>query len=106
MTARTFRFTHWLQRGDDEIEVAVTYSATPFVMSTHWQPTEGAEVRFIEAAPPTDAAPLTDAEETAIFNACEYRAPTDLAEHDRGATEYRAEQRADDLMVERWENEL
>jgi len=106
MTARTFSFTHWLQRDDDAIEVAVTYSATPFCIATHWQPAEGAEVRLIEAAPPTDAAPLTDAEETLIFDACEARALDDLAEYDRDAAEYRAEQRADDLMVERWENEV
>lgn len=104
--SRTFSFTHWLQRDDDEIEVAVTYFATPHVDATYWQPAEGGEVELIEAVLPTGtdgAAPITDEEEALIIAACEDRAGSDLAEHYADAAEYRAEQRADALMKDRWE---
>ena len=95
---RYFTFTHELERGDLALEVTVTYSASPVVNATYWQPAEGAEVEIESIA--LDGAPFftTDKEETAIYAACERKAERDLAEDADEAAAYRGEHRMERLM--------
>lgn len=44
MTTKRFQFTVDHTIGRQEVELVVTYSVTPFVEATYWQPAEGGEV--------------------------------------------------------------
>ena len=103
MSAPTFTFWAELDRGDDTVEVEVTYTCTPFVDATYWQPAEGGEVE-IEAIT-LDGKPIdvTGAEEAKLYRMAEDASGDDWSEHLCEIAEYKAEQRADDRMMERWE---
>ena len=102
MTARRFTFWHYIERGDDELELFVTYSGTRHVPATYWQPAEGGEVELISVTHNDAEVALTDAEESTLIDVCQQRVGSDFAEYDADAAEYRAESRRDALMMERW----
>ena len=102
MTMR-FPITHHIERGDDEIELAVIYAATPFVAATYWQPAEGGEVEVISVKRDGKHFDLTDAEEAALQQACEERAQEDIAEEAANQAEWRAQCRRDDALMAGWE---
>ena len=99
-----FPFTHYIERGDDEIELAVIYDVTPFVAATRWQPAEGGEVEIISVKHKGAEFALSEAEEAALIAACQERAQSDMAEEAESAAEWRAQCRLDDLMMSRWED--
>lgn len=76
-----FSFTTYVERGDDELEVQVTYNLTPFIPATYWQPAEGGEIEIVEALFVADAAsmpsPLTDDEYEKLALEAESRAHED-----------------------------
>ena len=47
MSARRFQFTVDHMVGRRETELVVTYSVTPFVPATYWQPAEGGECEIV-----------------------------------------------------------
>ena len=102
-----FTFTTYVERGDDELEVRVIYTCTPFIAATYWQPAEGGEVEVEEAVFVSNAhfmpSPLTDAEWDALVEECQGRARDDMAAEAADRADYFAEQRRDSLMTERWE---
>lgn len=100
--SRAFTFTTYLYRDDDEIEVTVAYTCTPFVDATYWQPAEGGEVEIDSVT--RDGAPFetTEAEDDKLVDEATQHATEDMADDAAAAAEYRAEQRADDLMIERF----
>lgn len=94
-----FPFTHYIERGDDEIELSVIYDCTPFVAATRWQPAEGGEVEIISVKHKGAEFALTDAEEETLINACEQRAPQDFADEAEEAAEWKAQCRRDDALM-------
>ena len=109
MSGRRFQFETAIERGDDEIELRVTYSVTPFIAATYWQPAEGGEVELISAKfTGVDAAslpsPLTDAEEAMILRKCEERAEADLGDEAAEEADWRYQEYRDRQLMERWES--
>jgi hypothetical protein len=98
-----FPITHYIERGDDEIELAVIYAVTPFVAATYWQPAEGGEVEVISVKRDGADFGLTNAEEGELIKTCEERADYDIAEEAAKHAEWRAQCRRDDAMMARWE---
>ena len=43
----THHLTHYIERGDGELELSVTYTITPILLATYWHPAEGGEVELI-----------------------------------------------------------
>lgn len=94
-----FPITHYIERGDEEIELAVIYDVSRFVPATYWQPAEGGEVEIISVKRNGADFHLTDPEEAALQRACEERAQSDVEEEACEAAEWRAQCRRDDLMM-------
>lgn len=98
-----FPFTHHIERGDDEIELAVVYDVSPFIPARIYgdypQPAEGGEVEIISVRYKGQEFTLTDAEEVALQAACEERAPSDVAEERAEAAEWQAQCARDDAMM-------
>lgn len=98
-----FPFTHYIERGDEEIELAVIYDVSEFVPARLYgdypQPAEGGEVEIISVK--CDGADFTmyPHEEAALLTACEERAGSDIEEEACAAAEYRAEAARDDRLM-------
>ena len=104
-----FPFTTVIERGDDEIEVRVVYSVTPFVAATYWQPAEGGEVEIISAKfvgvnAGSMPSPITDAEYDALTEEAQGRAQSDLAEEAAEAAEWRYQEYRDRQLMAQWEH--
>ena len=80
--------------GKREAEVMVTYSMTPPVAATRWQPAEGAEVEVvrIEDAKTGKAVFLSQDEEGAVLEEAVGRALEDWAARKDDEADYRYEQ--------------
>ena len=105
MTAPAFAFRAELDRGDDTVEVEVTYTCTPFIDQTYWQPAEGGEIEIQSITLDGKSIDVTDAEEAKLYRMAENAAGDDWGDHLRDVAEYKADQRADDRMMDRWERE-
>lgn len=108
--SRTFTFTTSVERYDDEIDVQVTYTCTPFIPATYWQPAEGGEVEIVEAVfVGVDAAsmssPLTDAEFDKLTEEASDRAWQDWHDDLAERADCQADQARDRAMIERWDRE-
>jgi len=104
MTHR-FTFDTLVTRGDEEIEVRVTYSVSPFIDATYWQPAEGGEVEIISVRANGQEIALTDAEETKIFEEAQNRAQDDLRDEAAAEADWRYQERRDRQLMAQWENE-
>lgn len=97
-----FPFTHYIERGDEEIELSVVYDVTPIVPARLYgdypHPEEGGDIEIISVKRNGEEFALTDAEEDALRTACEERAHSDMAEEAAEAAEWRAQSRRDALM--------
>jgi len=93
-----FSFDTSIERSDDEIDLRVVYSVTPYVAATYWQPAEGGEVEIISVR--KDGLPfvLTDAEEAALLTECEERAQGDLANEEAEAADWKYQEYRDRLL--------
>jgi len=103
-----FTFTTSIERDDDEIDVRVTYTVTPFVAATYWQPAEGGEVEietaeFIGVDAASMPAPLTDAELDELAEQAGARCRDDMADAAADLAAYRYEQYRDRVLMDRWE---
>ena len=98
-----FPFTHYIERGDEEIELHVIYDVTPVVAATYWQPAEGGEVELISVKCDGKEFGLYPFEEEALLAECQARALSDMAEEAAEAAEWRAQCRRDDRLMEQWE---
>lgn len=106
---RHLTFTTTIERGDDELEVRVFYTVSPFIEATYWQPAEGGEVEITEATfigcdAASMPAPFTDAEWDKLAEEAADRAYDDWAEAQAEAAEWRAQERRDRMLMERWED--
>ena len=97
-----FPFTHYIERGDEEIELAVVYDVSPFVPARLYgdypQPAEGGDVEIISIKCDGVEFNLYPHEEAALQSACEERAQADIEEEAYEAAEWRAQSRRDALM--------
>ena len=94
-----FPFTHYIERGDEEIELSVIYDVSEFVPATYWQPAEGGEVEIISVKCDGTEFALYPFEEAALQRACEERAQSDIEEEAAEAAEWRAQCRRDELLM-------
>lgn len=100
-----FTFDTTIERGDDELELVVTYSVTPFIEQTYWQPAEGGEVELHSVKHGDVEIELTDAEESAIIDECQARCCEDQSEAEADRGDYLYEQQRDRIMMDRWNEE-
>lgn len=96
-----FTFNHWIERGDEEIELRVCYSMTTPRAATYLQPAEGGEVEIVSVKRDGADFRLTDAEENALLDMCEQRAPQDYADELAEAAEWRAQSRRDAILMDK-----
>jgi len=100
-----FTFDTLVTRGDEEIEVRVTYSVSPFVAATYWQPAEGGEVEIISVKRDGQEISLTDAEEGSLLAECEGRAASDIEDENAAKADWRYQEYRDRLLMEKWERD-
>jgi hypothetical protein len=95
-----FPFTHWLERGDEEIELVGTYCVGRYYPATWEQPAEGGEVEILTLALPPDGMQinLTDAEEEKILDALNEQAGDDLAREAADRADYEYDRWRDECM--------
>lgn len=94
-----FKFTAYLERSDTEIEVEVTYSASPSIAATWEQPAEGGEIEIISVKANGAEFVTTLSEDDRLYDlACE-RSVEDWADYEDGAAEYRADLARDERMI-------
>ncbi len=93
-----FPFTHYIERGDEEIELAVIYDVTPYYPATREQPAEGGEVEIISVKCDGAEFGLYPHEEAALQTACEERSQSDIQCEADEAAEWCAQSRRDALM--------
>lgn len=97
-----FPFTHYIERGDEEIELSVIYDVSPFIPAVLYgdypQPAEGGEVEIISVKCDGKEFGLYDHEEAALQKACEERAGSDIEAEQSEAAEWRDQSRRDALM--------
>ena len=99
--SRLYHFVTELARGDDDFELDVTYTCTPFVGATYWQPAEGGECEIETITLGGKPFALTDAEEDAVLEQAIARSHEDMAEDAADEADYRYEQMRDRQMMER-----
>jgi hypothetical protein len=104
-------FNTTLERGDDELELRVTYELNPYIPATHLQPAEGGDCELISAKfVGVDAAslpaPLSEAEWDALLIECEERAQDDVEDAAAYHGDYLYQQYKDRRMMAQWEREL
>jgi hypothetical protein len=108
--SRRFTFTTFIERGDEEREIHVTYTCTPFIAQTYWQPAESGEVEVEEAVFVSNAhfmpSPLTDAEWDKLVEEARGRAYEDMAADAADRAAYLYEQRRDRLLDEQIDREF
>ncbi len=100
---KRFQFTVDHMIGRREVELVVTYSVTPFVGATYWQPAEGGEVEIVSVTHAGREVELSDAEMDALADMAQARAPDDWAENEADHADYRLEQQRDRVMMDAWE---
>lgn len=101
--ARHFQFTVEHMAGRREIELRVTYSMTPLVDATYWQPAEGGEVKIVSVTHNGQPFKLTEAEEEALYEqACE-RSATDWADEIADEQDWRYQEYRDRQLMAQWE---
>ncbi len=106
-----FPFTTTIERGEDEIELAVIYDVTPFIPATGptydcgGQPAEGGEIEIISVRSNGAKFTLTEAEEEALFAECTERSGEDMAEEAALAEDWRFQEACDRQLMAKWEDE-
>jgi hypothetical protein len=105
VSARRFQFTvdHVVARR--EIQLVVTYSMTPPVAATYWQPAEGGEIEIVSVKHNGQPFKLTDAEEDALVEQAIARSADDWSEEDAAEADWRYQEYRDRLLMDRWDRE-
>lgn len=98
-------FTTYIERGDDELEVRVTYTVSRYYPATYHQPAEGGDCEIISAEfAGIDAAsapsPITESEYDALLIECESRADSDEQDAAADYADYRYQQYRDRQIEE------
>lgn len=105
MSARRFQFTVDHMVGRREIELRVTYSMTPVVPATYWQPAEGGEIEIVSIKHDGREITLSDEEEEVLYEiACE-RSARDWDDDQAAEADWRYQEYRDRQLMEKWERE-
>lgn len=104
MANRRFQFTVDHMVGRREIELVVTYSVTPFVAATYWQPAEGGECEIVSVKHDGKEFSLTQEEEDALLEQAIARSADDWAEDTAAEEDWRYQEYRDRLLMEKWES--
>jgi uncharacterized protein (DUF2336 family) len=104
-------FDTTLERGDDELELRVTYELNPYIPATHLQPAEGGDCEILSAEfgchdAPNLPAPLSEAEYETLQMEAEERAQQDAEDAAADHGDYLYQQYKDRRMMAQWEREL
>lgn len=89
MSKRTFEFSIEHTLDDRDVELDVTYSCTPFIRATFWQPAEGGEVEIEEVLLDGQPVILSPEDEQLIYEAARDRVADDWANEDASEADYR-----------------
>ena len=81
-----FPFTHYIERGDEEIELAVIYDVSAYHEATRWQPAEGGEVEIISVKCDGNEFGLYPHEDAALQKDCAAPAGPDTQQEGRETT--------------------
>ena len=103
--SKRFQFTVDHMIGRREVELVVTYSVTPIVAATYWQPAEGGEVEIQSIKHDGKPVTLTGAEEEAILAMAEARAADDLADDAADYADWQYQEHRDRLLMAQFERE-
>lgn len=105
MADKRFQFTVDHMIGRREVELVVTYSVTPFVAATYWQPAEGGECEIVSVKHDGREIELSQAEEDALLEMAQARCREDLEEEAAAEADWRYQEYRDRLLMEAWERE-
>ena len=102
-----YTFTTFIQRGDDELELCVTYTVSPYIAQTNLQPAEGGDCEITQAEfVGIDAAgriaDFNDEEWEALQIECEERAGSDEQDGAADHADYLYEEHRDRKMMEQF----
>ena len=100
-----FQFTVDHMIGRQEVELVVTYSVTPFIDATYWQPAEGGEVEIQSIKHNGQPVTLSDGEEEALLAMAEARAADDMAEESAAHADWQYQEHRDRLLMAQFERE-
>lgn len=98
-----FTFETTVEREDEGFDVKVTYSISPIIEATYWQPAEGGEVELISVKKDGKEITLTDAEEDALIEECIARSGDDMADEAAAQADWRYQEYRDRQLMEKWE---
>ncbi len=101
--SKRFQFTVDHMIGRREVELTVTYTCTPFVAATYWQPAEGGECEIVSINAEGREVELTGAEEDALLEQAIARSAEDWAEERAAEADWRYQEYRDRLLMEKWE---
>lgn len=104
--SKRFQFTVEHMIGRREVELVVTYSCTPFVEATYWQPAEGGEVEIVSVKHGGEEITLSNAEEEALLDMAIARSAEDWADEAAAEADWRYQEHRDRLLMEQWEREV
>lgn len=93
-----FTFDHYIEREDEEFELAVEYSAAPFIPATYWQPAEGGDVEIISVKHQGKTFSLTDDEDKELLEICQARVADDFADEADNYADWKYEEYRDRLF--------
>jgi hypothetical protein len=103
--ARRFQFTVEHMVGRREIELAITYTVTPFIEATYWQPAEGGECEIVSVKHEGREFPLSSEEEDALLEQAIARSRDDWADDQAAEADWRYQEYRDRLLMEKWERQ-
>ncbi len=99
MSAVRFQFTVEHMVGRQELELRVTYSVSPFIAATYWQPAEGGEVEIVSIKHGGQPITLSDDEEEALLTLAQERAGDDMAAEAAARDDWRYQEYRDRLLM-------
>lgn len=105
MANHRFQFTVDHMIGRQEVELVVTYSVTPFIEATYWQPAEGGEVEIQSIKHNGQPVTLSDGEEEAILAMAEARAADDMADESAAYADWQYQEHRDRLLMAQFERD-
>jgi hypothetical protein len=103
VSARRFQFTVDHMIGRREVELLVTYSMTPVVPATYWQPAEGGEIEIVSVKHEGREVTLSSEEEDALLEQAIARSADDWADEQAAEADWRYQEYRDRHLMEKWE---
>lgn len=97
-----FTFTAELERIEDCLEIEVSYTITPDIAATRWQPAEGGDIEIDSVTHEGRELPLSEDELEWLADVCAGRSRGDMLEEAAEYGDYLRNQAQDRAMMERF----